>query len=267
MNNDDKLALAKAFDQLNRVSFASRISDLMGKPIAVSSAVLPETAKAALAHATDKALQMALRAAISSVRTDRMPSSHRLHRSLAVASGTAGGAFGLAALPVELPVSTLLILRSIAAIAREQGEAMSDTATALACIEVFALSGRTPGDETADSGYFALRALLARSVSDAAVYLSQHAGARETAPVLVRLISIISSRFGVAVSQKLLAQSVPVLGAAGGAGINYAFMLHFQNIAEGHFTMRRLERAYGTAIVRSAYERLAGTPVDDNKAH
>ena len=53
---------------------------------------------------------------------------------------------------------------------------------------------------------------------------------------------------------KLAAQAVPVLGAVGGAAVNTAFMDHFQAIARGHFTVRRLERRYGKAVVREAYE-------------
>ena len=46
------------------------------------------------------------------------------------------------------------------------------------------------------------------------------------------------------------------MGAAGGAAVNYAFIDHFQSIAEGHFTARRLEREYGPEIVRAEYDRL-----------
>ena len=56
--------------------------------------------------------------------------------------GSAGGAFGLAALPFELPVSTIIMLRSIADIARSEGEDLSDPDTALSCVQVFALGGR-----------------------------------------------------------------------------------------------------------------------------
>jgi hypothetical protein len=41
-----------------------------------------------------------------------------LHRALVTASGAVGETFGLAALPVELPASTVIMLRSIADIAR-----------------------------------------------------------------------------------------------------------------------------------------------------
>jgi hypothetical protein len=39
--------------------------------------------------------------------------------------------------------------------------------------------------------------------------------------------------------------------------VNYAFIEHFQEVARGHFTVRRLERVYGKDVVRTEYERLA----------
>ena len=59
------------------------------------------------------------------------------------------------------------------------------------------------------------------------------------------------------VTQKLAAQAIPLVGALGGAAVNYAFVEHFQEMAQGHFTVRRLERAYGKGLVRREYERLA----------
>jgi hypothetical protein len=38
--------------------------------------------------------------------------------------------------------------------------------------------------------------------------------------------------------------------------VNYAFMEHFQEMARGHFIVRRLERVYGKNVVRTEYERL-----------
>ena len=66
----------------------------------------------------------------------------------------------------------------------------------------------------------------------------------------------IASRFGVVVSQKVAAQTVAVVGALGGAAVNLAFTEHFQDVARGHFTVRRLERVYGAEIVRAEYERI-----------
>jgi hypothetical protein len=54
----------------------------------------------------------------------------------------------------------------------------------------------------------------------------------------------------VVVTQKLAAQAVPVIGALGGAAVNYAFIDHFQEVARAHFVVRKLERRYGKDIVR-----------------
>jgi hypothetical protein len=144
------------------------------------------------------------------------------------------------------------MLRAIAEIARGEGEDLADPEAALACLQVFALGGRSDTDNLAESGYFAVRSALAKSVSEAARFLTER-GIAEGAPAFVRLVAQIASRFGLVVSQKVAAQAVPVVGAIGGAAVNAAFMDHFQAIARGHFTVRRLERAYGKAPVHLAY--------------
>jgi hypothetical protein len=78
--------------------------------------------------------------------------------------------------------------------------------------------------------------------------------AEESAPALVRLIVVIAQRFSIQVSEKAAAQAVPAIGAAGGALINTVFIDHFQDMARGHFIIRRLERIYGKAAVEAAYK-------------
>jgi hypothetical protein len=48
-----------------------------------------------------------------------------------------------------------------------------------------------------------------------------------------------------------------VIGALGGAAVNYAFIDHFQEVARAHFIIRKLERHYGKDTVREVYERLS----------
>jgi hypothetical protein len=48
-----------------------------------------------------------------------------------------------------------------------------------------------------------------------------------------------------------------VVGAAGGVIVNVLFMNHFQDMARGHFIVRRLEMKYGGALVRRVYETIA----------
>ena len=49
---------------------------------------------------------------------------------------------------------------------------------------------------------------------------------------------------------------MPILGAAGGALINTIFIGHYQDMARGHFIVRRLEKTHGTEIIRRAYDRI-----------
>ena len=77
-----------------------------------------------------------------------------------------------------------------------------------------------------------------QSVAEAARFIVDRGVFAEGAPVLVRFIAQIASRFGVVVTQKLAAQAVPVIGALGGAAVNYAFIDHFQEIARAHFVVR-----------------------------
>ena len=102
-----------------------------------------------------------------------------------------------------------------------------------------------------------MRGMLAKSVTEAARFIAERGVIEEGAPVLVRFITQVASRFGVVVTQKVAAQALPVVGAVGGAAVNYAFIEHFQEVARGHFTVRRLERIYGKSVVRTEYERLA----------
>ena len=189
--------------------------------------------------------------------TRLLGSGERKHKALAALSGAVGGAFGLATLAVEVPVSTTLMLRSIAEIAREEGEDLATPEGTLACVQVFALGGKPPGEAGSpltESGYFAVRAALAKTMAEAARYAGSKTLLDQSAPALMRFASQIAARFGLVVSQKFAAQAVPILGAFGGAAINTAFMSHFQATARAHFTVRRLERAYGAAPVRAAYE-------------
>jgi hypothetical protein len=208
-----------------------------------------------------RALQQSLRAAVASLGRDAAPPPRtRSHVVAAAASGAAGGAFGFAGLAVELPLTTTLILRSIADIARAEGEPLDDPATILACFEVLTMGGRGSGDDGAESGYFAARAVLAQQVAAAVEYVAVHGLVGKGGPVIVQLLSAVAARFSVNASQKLALQAVPVVGAATGAALNTLFMRHFQSMARGHFTVRRLERRHGPDAVRTAYAALATDP-------
>ena len=253
LSAEDMEALRRAVVALERPSLVARLANMVGRPLEVLGQTLPAPVRDAISSAAEAALRASLRVALTTMRKEGSPFPRAFHGALAAASGAVGGALGIATLPIELPVSTTLMLRAIAEIARAEGEDLADPEAALACVQVFALGGRSDADNLAESGYFAVRSALAKSVTEAARFVTER-GVAEGAPALVRLAAQIASRFGVVVSQKVAAQAVPVVGAIGGAAVNAAFMNHFQAIARGHFTVRRLERAYGKAAVQLAYD-------------
>jgi hypothetical protein len=249
--------LKRAKELLENPGLAAKFSAVLGSPIEKGMKMLPSRWQATVHTATEAALMKALDFAVSSLGRKRtLKSNDKLHRFAAAASGAAGGAFGIAAIGIELPISTTLILRSIAEIAAAEGEDPRHVETKLACLTVFALgSTKDARDNAAESGYFTARAALASAVSEATKYLAEKGLGKSGAPALVRLVALIASRFGIVVSQKTAAQMVPVIGAAGGAIINTLFIGHYQDMARGHFIVRRLEKIHGTEPVRIAYEK------------
>lgn len=272
LSREDWSDLREAYDALSHHGLADRLTELLGTPITASIRMLPQPAENLVHGAVEKALQKALEVAVATIDQDHPPAKPRLltHKALAGLAGGVGGAFGLAAVAAELPVSTVLILRSIADIARSQGEDLSSIEARLACLEVFALDGGTPDDKTSkdgtesitdasEIGYFAVRAGMSKHVTDAAKFLAKGSG-ELTAPPLLQLIQKIGGRFGIVVSEKMAAQAIPVIGAVGGALINSYFIDHYQDLARAHFAIRRLERDHGEATIQAAYATL-GDPI------
>jgi hypothetical protein len=249
------LELAKSL--LENPGFAMRMANMIGSPIEKGFALLPRGWNDTVNKATKAALLRSLELAVATLgKQHRRRSKELFHKVLVGTSGGIGGAFGLAALPIELPISTAIMLRSIADIARSEGHDISRVQTKLECLEVFALGGRPEVNDPSESVYWLTRAALSKTVADAAAYLTQKGVLKETAPVIVRLINELASRFGVMVSEEVAAKAVPIIGAAGGGIINVLFIAHFQDMARGHFIVKRLESRHGTERVRSIYEEI-----------
>src|SRR6478672_4198434 len=139
MAEEDLNALRAAVATLEQPALAARLGNIAGKPIELAGRALPAAASGAVATATTKALHAALAVALRTMEKEPKAASRLLHKALAAASGAVGGGFGLAALPVELPISTIIMLRSIGDVARSEGEDLADPESALACLQVFAL--------------------------------------------------------------------------------------------------------------------------------
>lgn len=246
--------LEQAVARLEAPSIAVRLSALLGAPIEALQSRMPAGAQAMVEGAVRGALGVAMQAALRSAPSaNPLPlPAHWMHRGLAAASGAAGGAFGLPGTLVELPISTTLLLRQIAAVAAEQGEDLTTKAATAECLQVFALGGRDPRDDAAEAGYFAVRLALTEALKSAV-------GGGIFYAVLPGFVGAIASRFAGPVMTKITAQAAPIIGAAGGAVVNLAFLEHFRGVAQGHFAVRRLERTHGVEPVQAAYEALRAT--------
>lgn len=267
LDREDRTALQIAHRQLEHPSLAARITHVVGTPIEIALHLLPKDWYDRLHAGVEQAIAKALDVAIATLHSDNHTplhpgSSHPIahdyfYKWLCAGAGALGGLFGLAALPVELPVTTTIMLRSIADIARSYGERLDSPDTRLACMEVFALGGRSEEDDAANIGYYGVRLALALSVANAGRHVIEKGVIETGGPTLIKLITAISSRFGVVVSERAAVQLIPVLGAAGAALLNTIFLQHFQETARGHFTIRRLEQKYGVELIETAYESLA----------
>jgi EcsC protein family len=139
--------------------------------------------------------------------SDRRP-WRRFSKLVAAVTGGASGFIGMPGIAADLPITTCLMVRSIAEIARAHGEDLASADTRQACIEVFAFGGPEIEDEDIDIAYWTIRG----SLSHASITL---------------LIRQVAARFGVMLSQKYLAQAVPLIGAAAGGTLNYVFMDYY----------------------------------------
>jgi hypothetical protein len=259
MTPDELDDLRGAVALLENPAYGVKVAELVGGPIERAITLLPEKANRIIVASTRKAIEAALWLALKTLPRQAAEgaapvASKRWHLAVGAGSGALGGAFGWLALSIELPISTTIIMRSIADVARSEGADLGDLRVQLECVQVLALGARpAKSDDGAEIGYFLAREAMHKAVSDAALHLAHKGMKQGSSPALLRLITLIAQRYSINVSEKVATQLVPLLGAVGGALINTLFIDHFQNLARGHFVVRRLERKYGAALIHQHY--------------
>lgn len=268
----DLADLQRAVALLEAPTITARMANLVGAPLEFAVKKLPASVSSRIHGATEAALYKSAQTALWSMdKTPGKAASPRLHKLAAAASGAIGGAFGFAALFIELPLSTTIMMRSVADVARSEGFDLSDFSTRHACLEVFALGGNSSKDDASETGYYLARGFTTEVMRHLSAELTGQAvkggpgmvlglGPKETGKWLAKLVEKIATRFGVVVSEKFAAQAVPIVGAVAGATLNTMFTDYYQDMARGHFIVRRLERQYGYETVRSIYTMLAAQP-------
>ncbi|RQR33770.1 EcsC family protein [Burkholderia sp. Bp9143] len=267
LSPEDQDALRRAKQVLESPSLTMKLTGVLGAPVEKMIARLPDFATGKINDATQLALRKCLNIALRTLGKPQTPDaepdkpSNLLHKLAVATTGAAGGAFGFLALPVELPVTTTLIFRSVCDIARSEGEDLGSVDTQLQCLAVLGM-GDNPDkrEEDADLGYFVLRGALAQAISKASSDITTKGIAAHSSAAVFKLVQTVASRFSVQVTEQMAAKSIPAIGAVLGATVNTLFIDHFQQMAHGHFTVRRLERKYGSVAVKAAYQAIDGSP-------
>ena len=269
-NIDDLNDLKKAVELLEAISLTAKISSLIGSPIESLVKKLPTVVSEKINATVEVALHKSADVALWSLDNKPQAASTKLHKLYAAVSGAAGGAFGFTTLFIELPISTTIMMRSVADVARSEGFNLEDLSTRAACIEVFALGGPSKSDDATESGYYATRSFITEAMKSLSVGLAEAAsrqGANASAHAisstqvgtwLAALIETVTARFGITISEKFAAQAVPVIGAAAGAILNTMFTDFYQDMARGHFIVMRLEKKYGAAQIEKEYNSIKG---------
>jgi len=260
--------LQRAVDLLESPTLTAKMANLIGSPLEFAVKRLPDSVSRRIHGAVEAALFKSAQAALWTMdNTPGKAASIRWHKLAAATSGAVGGAFGFTTLFIELPVSTTIMMRSVADVARSEGFDLRDMSTRHACLEVFALGGNSGRDDASETGYYITRGFTAEVMRHLSAELAGRAVGgspvmigltpKEAGKWLAKLVEKVAARFGVVVTEKFAAQAVPIVGAVAGATLNTMFTDYYQDVARGHFIVRRLERTYGYETVRVAYSMLA----------
>ena len=200
--------------------------------------MLPKGARGQIDAAARSALAQSYQVAAQSRsgRLSNVASTDRMHKIMATLSGAIGGIGGLPTALVELPVATTMIFRAVQGVSAQYGEDPMSEETRLECLAVFGAGAPGPEDDGVDTAFIGARLGL-------------------TGPALNSLIAKVAPRFATILSQKLASQAVPVLGAAAGAGTNYAFIDYYVEMAHVHFGLRKIARDHSQGDVEEAFHK------------
>jgi len=231
---DQIIALAARQSKANGVLMQA--ITFVGGQVESTLKMLPAGAKTQIDQAARKALQRSYDIASTThtgvgakaIQTDRG------HKVLTTISGALGGIGGLPTALAELPIATTMIFRAVQRVAAEYGEDPTSEETRLECLAVFGAGAQGPEDDGVDTAFIGARL----GITGAAVH---------------GLMKQVAPRFATILSQKLATQAVPLLGAAAGAGTNYAFTDYYVEMAHVHFGLRKVARDHGAEPVADAF--------------
>jgi EcsC protein family len=225
-------ALARRYSRANGPVIA--LMNRLGNRIEEALTALPPGFRTRIEAATDQALHRAFGLALLGRHVPA--TGPRGTQVLAVLSGAAGGFGGLATSLAELPVTITVFLHAIARAAEAEGFDPSSPDIAAECLRIFAAGSPLADDDGVNTSFLSARLTL-------------------TGPALQGLIGAVAPALAAALTRKLAAQAVPVLGAVSGAAMNAAYLQYYRELAAIRFALLRLGALHGSERVVADFAR------------
>jgi hypothetical protein len=210
-----------------------RLVNKFGGKIEGQMAHLPQGVRDQIESITSHALRRAVTVAGHGRRAPDL--GPRAAPALVALTGAVGGAGGIATALAELPFTVTVILHAILRAAEAEGFDTMLPEVRAEALRVLTAGGPLKDDDGINTSFIGARMTL-------------------TGPALHQLLARIVPGFAAVLSQKLAAQSVPVLGAVSGAALNAAFLTHYRELAHIRFGLLRLTALHGAAPVRAGFE-------------
>lgn len=210
-----------------------RLVNRLGGGIEDQMAHLPTGLRSRIESVTEAALLRAVSVAHQGRRAPDL--GPRAAPALAALTGAMGGAGGLATALVELPVTVTVILHSILRAAEAEGFDTDLPEVRAEALRVLSSGGPLADDDGVNTSFLGARLTL-------------------TGAAVQKILAKVVPKFAAAISQKLAAQTVPVLGAVAGAALNTAFVTYYRELAHIRFALLRLSVLHGAEPVRRAFE-------------
>lgn len=271
LSNEDFELLKASKHSMENLGFAIKAVNSVGSVAETTIKFLPEKVLVKLQKSTQSILLGVVKTNLLTIQKKgslKKPSKV-MYKSIVTGAGAVSGFFGsstglgTAIFLGELTLTTKFLMRTIMDIARSEGEDIYSLEGQLACLEVFALGGSSKDDDSLETSYYTTRTALNSSIQkvtasgmktvlDGVVASANAVGSKS----ITNFVSKIAARFSILLSEKFVAQIVPVVSAATGGTLNYIFVEHFQKMATAHFTIRRLERNYGEEYIKKVYDGL-----------
>ena len=271
ISEDDLITLRKAKFDMENLNWTIKVVNIAGNSLEAGVKKIPQKYLQIIQTVTQKALLGIIKTNLLTISKKRKISkpSRNTYKAILTGSGAISGFFGTtsgygtAIFISEITITTKFLMRTIMDIARSEGEDIYSLEGQLECLQVFALGGQSKDDDGTETSYYVTRSALSSSLKKISA-----SGIKKAINTIVKSVSVLGSnaitvfiskiaaRLSILITEKFVAQAVPVIGAIGGGSLNFVFVNHFQKMAKAHFSIRRLERKYGQDIVMIACEEI-----------